>query len=386
MYFTRAKLLNMPIYMDRHDLPGGTTAENVFEAHQADIKIQHEYGCKGLTYWFDEPTGAAFCLIEAPSAEHVKEMHDNAHGLIPHKIIEVDPSIVKSFLGRIEDPLIEMGSEGTNIINDPSFRTIMAIDLKESLLISKNQDQKNNSKQLYGFNNFINKSIIKFDGREVNHPGECVLSSFADANNAVLCALKIMERYNSLVDQSTQNTINLHIGLNAGVPVTDEKEIFGDTVLLAKRLCDLAKDKVMVSTEVRNQFQGAQVQIFTDNKSIESLNPTEENYLTLLMNKTETVWNDTSFNVDELCRILGMSKSQLNRRTKQVTGKTPNNLIKDIRLIRALKMIKKQKGNITEIAYETGFNSPAYFSKCFQERYGVLPSNYVKQKKKLLYQ
>jgi AraC-like DNA-binding protein len=104
------------------------------------------------------------------------------------------------------------------------------------------------------------------------------------------------------------------------------------------------------------------------------------------MNKTETVWNDTSFNVDELCRILGMSKSQLNRRTKQVTGKTPNNLIKDIRLKRALRMIKKQKGNIAEIAYQTGFNSPAYFSKCFQERFGVLPSNYAKQKKEFLYQ
>ena len=372
--------------MDRHDLPGGTTAENVFEAHQAEIKIQHEYGCKGLTYWFDEPTGAAFCLIEAPSAEHVKAMHDNAHGLIPHKIIEVDPNIVKSFLGRIEDPLIEKGSEGTNIINDPSFRTIMAIDLKESLLISKNQAQKNKTKQLYGLNDFINKSIIKFDGREVNHPGECVLSSFAEANNAVLCALNIMEHYKSLVDQTSQKNIALHIGLNAGVPVTDENEIFGDTVLLANRLCDLAKDKVMISTEVRNQLHGAQIQIFTDNKSIDSLNPTEENYLTLLMNKTETVWNDTSFNVDELCRILGMSKSQLNRRTKLVTGKSPNNLIKDIRLKRALRMIKNQKGNIADIAYQTGFNSPAYFSKCFQERFGVLPSSYAKHKKEYLYQ
>ena len=378
----------MPIYMDRHDLPGGTTAENVAEAHQADIKIQHKFGCKGLTYWFDEPTGAAFCLVDAPSADHVKAMHDSAHGLIPHKIIEVDPGIVRSFLGRIEDPILEKNSEATdlNIINDPAFRTIMAIDLKESLLIKKKPDINITTKQLRSLNEFINNSIKQFNGLEVNHPGECVLSSFIEANNAVLCALNIMGHYKSLVDQTSQKNITLHIGLNAGVPVTDEKEIFGDTVLLAKRLCDLAKDKVMISTEVRNQFQGAQANIFADNKSIDSLNPTEENYLTLLMNKTETIWNDTSFSIDELCRILGMSKSQLNRRTKQVTGKSPNNLIKDIRLKRALKMIKKQKGNIAEIAYETGFNSPAYFSKCFQERFGILPSNYAKQKKEFLYQ
>lgn len=378
----------MPIYMDRHDLPGGTTAENVAEAHQADIKIQHKYGCKGLTYWFDEPTGAAFCLVDAPSADHVKAMHDNAHGLIPHKIIEVDPGIVRSFLGRIEDPLTENTSNGSdmNIITDPAFRTIMAIDLKESLLIRNSPEINNITKQLRSLNDFINDSLNQFNGLEVNHPGECVLSSFSDANNAVLCALNIMEHYQSIVNQTSQKNITLHIGLNAGVPVTDKKEIFGETILLAKRLCDLAKNKVMVSTEVRNQFQGANTNIFTDNKLIDSLNPTEENYLTLLMDKTETIWNDTSFNVDELCRILGMSKSQLNRRTKQVTGKSPNNLIKDIRLKRALRMINKQKGNIAEIAYQTGFNSPAYFSKCFQERFGVLPSSYAKRKKEFLYQ
>lgn len=378
----------MPIYMDRHDLPGGTTAKNVFDAHEADIKIQHKYGCKGLTYWFDEPTGAAFCLVDAPSADHVKAMHDKAHGLIPHKIIEVDPGIVRSFLGRIEDPIMEKTSDGAkmNIINDPAFRTIMAIDLKESLLIRKNPEYKSSTKQLDIINDFINKTLKQYNGLEVNHTGECLLSSFADTNNAVLCALNIMDHYKSLVNESSQNNISLHIGLNAGVPVTDEKDIFGDTVLLAKRLCDLAKDKVMVSTEVRNQFHGAHANIFTNNKSLGSLNPTEENYLTLLMDKTETIWNDTSFTVEELCRILGMSKSQLNRRTKLVTGKSPNNLIKDIRLKRALRMIKNQKGNIAEIAYETGFNSPAYFSKCFQERFGVLPSSYAKHKKEYLYQ
>ena len=155
---------HMPIYMDRHDLPGGTTAENVADAHQADIKIQHQFGCKGLTYWFDEPTGAAFCLVDAPSADHVKAMHDSAHGLIPHKIIEVDPGIVRSFLGRIEDPIIEKTSNGANlnIINDPAFRTIMAIDLKESLLIKKKPEVNYTAKQLSSLNDFINKSLYNF--------------------------------------------------------------------------------------------------------------------------------------------------------------------------------------------------------------------------------
>ena len=92
----------MPIYMDRHDL-AAVTAKDVAEAHREDLKIQDNYNCKGLTYWFDEKRGTAFCLVEAPNADCVKEMHDQAHGLIPHQIIEVESNVVNAFLGRIED-------------------------------------------------------------------------------------------------------------------------------------------------------------------------------------------------------------------------------------------------------------------------------------------
>ena len=67
----------MPIYMDRHDL--AVTAEDVAEAHRQDVKIQDKYNCKGLTYWFDEKRGSAFCLVEAPNKDCVIQMHDNAH-------------------------------------------------------------------------------------------------------------------------------------------------------------------------------------------------------------------------------------------------------------------------------------------------------------------
>lgn len=53
-------------------------------------------------------------------------MHNHAHGEVPHRIIEVDDSIVESFLGRIEDPVKARNTE-LNIINDPAFRTIMVV-------------------------------------------------------------------------------------------------------------------------------------------------------------------------------------------------------------------------------------------------------------------
>ena len=80
----------MPIYMDRHDIPEEITAEHVAQMHQEDLKVQHLYGCKGMTYWCDEHRRTAFCLIEAPNEQAIKDMHNNAHGEVPHKIIEVN--------------------------------------------------------------------------------------------------------------------------------------------------------------------------------------------------------------------------------------------------------------------------------------------------------
>jgi hypothetical protein len=118
--------------MDRHDVSEHVTAENVANLHQEDLKIQDQFGCRGLTYWFDEKRKTAFCLIEAPDKEAIFEMHNRAHGEVPHEVIEVDASIVESFLGRIEDPKKAKNTE-LNIISDPAFRTIMLIRLSVSL-------------------------------------------------------------------------------------------------------------------------------------------------------------------------------------------------------------------------------------------------------------
>jgi hypothetical protein len=87
------KKKKMPIYMDIHNVPG-VKAKNVAEAHQKDLIHQDEFGCKSMTYWIDEERENVFCLIDAPNKAAVREMHRRAHGLSPHKIIEVDSSLV----------------------------------------------------------------------------------------------------------------------------------------------------------------------------------------------------------------------------------------------------------------------------------------------------
>ena len=70
-----------------------------------------------------------------------------------------------------------------------------------------------------------------------------------------------------------------------------------------------------------------------------------------------------------------MGRVQIFRKLKALTGKSPSRYIRTVRLTRARQMIEEKSGNISEIAYSVGFASPAYFSRCFKEEFGLLPSD-----------
>ena len=73
----------MPIYMDRHFIEGATQ-HAISDAHERDIHMQDKHGVKILTYWFDEERSTAFCLVDSPTKEAIQNVHDDAHGNVPH--------------------------------------------------------------------------------------------------------------------------------------------------------------------------------------------------------------------------------------------------------------------------------------------------------------
>lgn len=79
----------MPLYMDHHHKVDGLTAEAVAGAHKRDLEVGPQHGVNYLKYWFDEGTGAVFCLVEAPNKEAAVAVHREAHGLVAEDIIEV---------------------------------------------------------------------------------------------------------------------------------------------------------------------------------------------------------------------------------------------------------------------------------------------------------
>jgi signal transduction histidine kinase/DNA-binding response OmpR family regulator len=100
----------------------------------------------------------------------------------------------------------------------------------------------------------------------------------------------------------------------------------------------------------------------------------EDVFLQKIRGIVEEKISDVDFEIDQLARVVGMSRSQLFRKIKALTGLSPSLFIRAIRLQKGKELLETTELNVSEVAYEVGFSTPAYFSDAFMEAYGVRPS------------
>jgi signal transduction histidine kinase/ligand-binding sensor domain-containing protein/DNA-binding response OmpR family regulator len=91
----------------------------------------------------------------------------------------------------------------------------------------------------------------------------------------------------------------------------------------------------------------------------------------------ENNMSNPGFSVDRLAKEIGMSRVHLYKKLTSLTGKSPIEFIRVIRLRRAARLLEKSQMSIAEIAYQVGFNNPKYFARYFREEYHMLPSEYA---------
>ena len=362
----------MPIYMDLHILPG-VKAKDVAEAHLMDTMFEEEHCCKCMTYWVDESRGHVFCLIEAPDKEVVVGLHNKSHGLVPHKIIEVQTSIVESFLGRVSDPEeTPVTDTGLKLINDPSYRIIMVTVVEDSILLQNKLGKAKANELINRYKDYVRKELSDFSGQEAEHGGRSLVASFISANKAISCALSIQQK----ISDSEREMLGLRIGINGGEPVSTNERLFGDTIQLAKRLCFISKNhRLGITSAVKELASDDHFQ--NHDESLLILSPQDESLLNLLFNKLEENWQNPGFNVADYCQIMAMSKSQLYRKILALSGFSPNELLSEYKLEKAKELMRTKQYNVSQITFDTGFSSPSYFTKCFKKKYGLLPLAYM---------
>lgn len=247
----------MPIYMDVHESLGEASPEDVAAAHQRDLALQDKYGVRWLTYWFNDAGGKAFCLVESPDAPTAVACHKEAHGLTPHRMIEVSGESMAGFFGewRLDDDDRAVDHEGSP---DDALRTIMFTDIVGSTEVSSRHGDEAAIELLGTHDDVVRHCLTEFSGREVKHTGDGILSSFVSVSRALACAVSI-EQQLAAHRSSQGDTPDVSIGMAAGEPVSSSDDLFGASVNLASRLCShAAPGEILVSRAVRDLAIGKQ--------------------------------------------------------------------------------------------------------------------------------
>jgi len=128
------------------------------------------------------------------------------------------------------------------------------------------------------------------------------------------------------------------------------------------------KNLIEIRRKLQEKFSAEDFRIPNEIKGI------DEEFLRKMLKIIDEHICEEEFKIENLGKESAMSRGQIYKKVKALTGKSPSLFLRSVRLVKAKKMIKEGNRTISEIAYSVGFGSPAYFTKCFNEEFGYPPS------------
>ena len=350
----------MPLFMDFHKIESDAfTEEDMYRAHLKDVAVQNNHGLIYRRYYLNLQQKTAFCLMESPNIEACMESHKEAHGIGACNVIEVSPE---------HEFLPYMGEGGQNEQDlaltlsgeiDSGYRTLMLVDVldltkEDSVLKSR-----------------ITECIEKHKGSLVKLPTNHLMASFIDASDAFVAVLEIRSLF-----ETSEHKLAYSLALATGKPV-DEKgsDLFGETKNTVRTLARMGlTNRVFIDLATQNSATMGKDQIESASKSILVFNDSDLSEIKRLEEVLYRNLSNSNFKSEDLGSELGLSKTQLYRKVGALTELSPNKLLSEVRLRSALRAIKIGGKNISEVAYDSGFNSPTYFTRVFRNRFEVLPT------------
>lgn len=160
-------------------------------------------------------------------------------------------------------------------------------------------------------------------------------------------------------------------GLKAGVNDYIAKPFTFE--ILASRIRNLLAQQELLQKRFQKQIEVNPAEV--------TITPVDQKFLTQALEVVEKNMDNPDFSVENFSHDMFMNRVTLYRKILSITGKTPIEFIRSIRLKRAAQLLEKSGMSVAEIAYEVGFNSPKNFTKSFKEEFKILPSQYVASKK-----
>jgi len=255
----------MTLYLDIHHNVNATP-EEIEEAHLSDLEAQEKHGVRYLKYWFDPEAGRVCCLVDGPSKEACNAVHREALGAIADDIIEVEGGMVEAFLGGPSTSLGAALSVDGSL--DGGFRTVLFTDIIGSTTMTQELGDEAAMGLLGVHDEIVRRELSARNGREVKHTGDGIMASFVSASKAVegsIAVQKALKDHN----ETAPRPVEVRIGMSAGEPVGQARDLFGTAVQLASRVCDTANaGEILVHNVIRDLCAGKDI-TFVDRGKVE---------------------------------------------------------------------------------------------------------------------
>ncbi|GJM29398.1 MAG: hypothetical protein DHS20C17_20330 [Cyclobacteriaceae bacterium] len=345
--------------MDIHMGSNALDPDVVRQLHLMDKAIEHQYGVKHLHYYVNPEEGMGFCLLSGPDKETCAKVHEASHGNVASNIIEVEDTVYKSFMGKVEADAADM-IQSINGQPDPGYRVVLYAELVGI------------SDSIPRLTDLLVATVVKNGGRLVELTRNSIVCSFTDGNSACYAAGTLT----GFAKEYKREGLDLKIGLATGNPVTQHgATLFEETVALATKLAYSAPlGGVLASSKTSAICQGNR-QKLSEKFRLSFLRKSQEEFINKLFYVLDQQINSGLMSVENLCLQLGVSRSQLYRKIGFFSGASPKEFIREFRLTKGLNLIETTEQTVSETAYQLGFNKPAIFSKQFKDRFGVTPSS-----------
>jgi class 3 adenylate cyclase len=244
----------MPLFLDRHDLPGAN-AQAIADAHKLDLAAQDKHHVRYHTYWFDPSNETVFCLAEGPDRAAIESVHRDAHGILAGSVIEIDSAApLTDFMGPL--PAHPPGSAYTA----PGLRAIVFTDVCGSVAQTYELGDDGHVRLLQEHNHLVRDALATHGGSEVKHTGDGVMAAFSSVVAAVEFSIEVQRRM-AKRNEGAVTPFHVSIGISAGEPVTAEDgDLFGAAVQLAARLCGASSEgDIFVTSAVRELCVGKSI-------------------------------------------------------------------------------------------------------------------------------